>query len=83
MKVKDTPVVVQKEEQPATSLFPSLSLLGSGRAAFVSQAERLFGIIKRGIKHALVTGLIVALVKLAPLIWVGLRVSLKNYLQFN
>lgn len=58
------------------NLLPSLS--ASVRTNVVAHAERTFAVIKRGIRNALVTGLIVAVVRLLPLLWVGLRVSYQN-----
>lgn len=67
-------MITTKIETKADIKLPALPSLNTGRTA-VSQAQRTFAIIKRGMKNALVTGLIVAIVKLAPLLWVGLRVS--------
>lgn len=74
--VVEKPTVITKIETKSDIKLPNLlPLPTAGSRTAVTQAQRTFAIIKRGMKNALVTGLIVALVKLAPLLWVGLRVS--------
>lgn len=70
-KTGDTP----KQDQPSllSGLLPSLST--NLRSGLIGHAERTFAIIKRGIRNALVTGLIVAAVRLIPLLWFGLKVK--------